>query len=662
MKFKQLWRLLVISCLSLVMVACKPWADFTVNPSPVVAGVEATFDASSSMVISKDRQATYAWDFGDGSAAGSGKVVQHTFATAGTYQVKLTVTDRKGQKGVATRTVVVSPATAASASVSVQVQGSDGVALANAKVDLGSITAQTSDLGVATLADAAAGVDGVLTVTKTGYITQSLRISTVAGETARAFAILQPIKEMRSIPQAQVAQTIVAQSLGASVTLPANALVAPDNTPVTGAIRLELTPWDITNSNLSAMLGNGVARRTDGSIVNLISAGMMTVDFYDAQNRHLQLATGKTADIQMDLPYASINNQALSVGSSIPLWHFDVAQGTWVEEGVGSVVASETSPFGLAVKATVSHFSTWNWDFKWDNGGTASVSCLDEAGVLAPCDLMVTATLTDGSTIVRSTSIGAGVTNLINLPTNVTSLDWRANIGAGWAVATSALGANVVLAARPYTTNNFVQCSLPDTTKVACSVQQIVNGIAQTVQIPVEGGWVRAYADVVAGSTIAWSAQSGLIQTAANQYFRYEGTASSATNGAVNIALSSATQVLEKTVQLKCSDMTTSTAEHPVSRAVSSCVFNISQSGLTDSGGYGFTFAQSPVVLAGSYVTLLVAPTTTYFGIDVNATLQATNQEVAVGWGRYASAHQYLTNNEIITIDIFEGIWINPPS
>jgi PKD repeat protein len=651
MKFKQFWRLLIISCLSLVMVACKPWADFTVNPSPVVAGVEATFDASSSMVISKDKQANYAWDFGDGSAAGTGKVVQHTFAAAGTYQVKLTVTDRKGQKGVVTRAVVVTPSTAATAAVSVQVQGSDGVPLANAKVDLGSLTAQTSDLGAATLANVATGADVVLNVTKTGYVTQSLRVTTVAGETARVFAILQPIKEMRSIPQAQVAQTIVAQSLGASVTLPANALVAPDNAVATGAIRMELTPWDITSSNLSAMLGNGVARRTDRSIVNLISAGMMTVDFYDAQNRHLQLAAGKTADIQMDLPYASINNQALSVGSSIPLWHFDAAQGLWVEEGVGSVVESTTSPVGLAVKATVSHFSTWNWDYVISGAVSTTVSCDDGAGQLVACNISLKATLPDGSSGYKWLSIGPAVTTVSNLPANAT-LYWNAQSGEERAEATSAANVNVVLVMKPPAIKNFVQCSLPDTTKVACSVLQMVSGNVQAVQIPAEGGWVRSYDTVAAGSTIAWSAQSGLILTAANQYFRYEGTASSGTTGAVNIVLSSATQVLEKTVQLKCAGMTTPTAEYPVSRVVTSCTFNMSLY-VTN---VGYTYLQTPLIPAGSYATFVLPPTAN----SINTFISASLQGGGIGWGEDSSYFQNLMSNQTIDVEVFEGI--RPPT
>src|SRR5690606_15514343 len=49
------------------------------------------------------------WSFGDGSI-GSGPVVQHTYAGAGSYQVSLTVRDGGGLQDTATRTA--EPATA----------------------------------------------------------------------------------------------------------------------------------------------------------------------------------------------------------------------------------------------------------------------------------------------------------------------------------------------------------------------------------------------------------------------------------------------------------------------------------------------------------------------------------------------------------------------
>ena len=51
--------------------------------------------------------ASHSWDFGDGSAASTMPDPSHTYATAGTYNVKLTVTDNGGATGTITKAVTV---------------------------------------------------------------------------------------------------------------------------------------------------------------------------------------------------------------------------------------------------------------------------------------------------------------------------------------------------------------------------------------------------------------------------------------------------------------------------------------------------------------------------------------------------------------------------
>ncbi len=67
-----------------------PTASFTATPTDLAVA----FDASASADVD-GTVASYAWDFGD-SSSGSGVKPSHTYGSAGTYTVKLTVTDDKG--------------------------------------------------------------------------------------------------------------------------------------------------------------------------------------------------------------------------------------------------------------------------------------------------------------------------------------------------------------------------------------------------------------------------------------------------------------------------------------------------------------------------------------------------------------------------------------
>ena len=67
-----------------------PTAAFTSSS----AALTASFDGSGSS-DSDGSVDSYAWDFGDGASA-TGATPDRTYAAAGTYQVKLTVTDNRG--------------------------------------------------------------------------------------------------------------------------------------------------------------------------------------------------------------------------------------------------------------------------------------------------------------------------------------------------------------------------------------------------------------------------------------------------------------------------------------------------------------------------------------------------------------------------------------
>lgn len=83
-----------------------PVANFDFSPSGGPPPLEVTFDASASYDTDGGTIESYSWNFGDGST-GSGQIVTHTYINAGTYSVKLTVTDNDQKTGSRTKTLEV---------------------------------------------------------------------------------------------------------------------------------------------------------------------------------------------------------------------------------------------------------------------------------------------------------------------------------------------------------------------------------------------------------------------------------------------------------------------------------------------------------------------------------------------------------------------------
>jgi YVTN family beta-propeller protein len=98
-----------------------PTADIQVDSFQMLAGASATFSGVGSWDPnsgSGDVIARYVWDFGDGTTA-EGASVDHAFAIAGQYTVRLTVTDSGGLTAFTTVTIVVVPNHAPTAAFSV---------------------------------------------------------------------------------------------------------------------------------------------------------------------------------------------------------------------------------------------------------------------------------------------------------------------------------------------------------------------------------------------------------------------------------------------------------------------------------------------------------------------------------------------------------------
>ena len=377
------------------VVSLAPTAAFT-----AVATANAlepvTFDASAS--ASKDGSALqYVWDFGNGQRGG-GRTITRTFGTGGARSVTLTVVDTANRSASQSKSVTVNPPPAPTSMVTAHgvVKGLDGKGIAGVLVAaVGGASGVTTDTAGKASMSLGTGTPLTLRFTRAGYADQvlALRLPTRSGTDAYFEVVMRTRDAALTLTDAALGGTLTGRD-GAVLTLPPNALVNSAGAAVTGAVQIAITPVDPTQSGGGGFPGGFDGLQQSGTSTPIVSFGT-TEYVLTAGGQSVQVAPGKRAAIELPLyGIKKLNGTLLVVGDSTPLWSLDESTGMWVQEGTGTVVSSATSPSGLALRATVAHFSWWNADIGFDPYGPQPKCVYDtDIGIPGANNTFATATI-----------------------------------------------------------------------------------------------------------------------------------------------------------------------------------------------------------------------------------------------------------------------------
>jgi hypothetical protein len=331
-------------------------------PTAAVAGSAVLFDARATTDPDGDAL-TFSWDFGNG-VRGGGERIGHVFDRAGSFSVRLTVSDGRGGVAQAERSLSVAapPAPAGFVDSAVRVRSERGEPLPGVTVALvdGSASATTTADGSATLRTGT-GVPVVVRLSKDGYADQVQRVQVPASAEP---GFLQVTMRERA-----AAVTLADAAAGGSVDGPdgvrvvfaPGSLVDAAGNPVAGAVQVAMTPVDVTESP-RAFPGRFEGLAPDGEEGLILSFGVVEVVLRQG-GQPLQLAPGRQATLEIPV-YARLGSdgQPLQPGDTYPMWSLNERTGQWVVEGTGTVVAAPGTPEGLALRGEVTHFSWWNHD------------------------------------------------------------------------------------------------------------------------------------------------------------------------------------------------------------------------------------------------------------------------------------------------------------
>jgi len=254
----------------------------------------------------------------------------------------------------------------------------NGEAIADATVTLNNLAASTDEFGVFQFKDQTMHSGGTyVKVEKDGFFHGSRKFYPTTESTSKVNIELMTMNEVAYFSSTSAEKV---EFEGVEIEFDNNGIMNEDGSDYEGNVKVFAKYLDPTMlETLNQMPGDLTAIDENDQRVSLTSYGMVTVELRDDAGNKLQVKTGSTAEITMPVPTEII----ASAPETIPLWHFDENQGTWIEEGEATLIDGQYI-------GEVSHFSYWNCDVPSDFihlSGTIYNRNIPVAGVLVKITL-----------------------------------------------------------------------------------------------------------------------------------------------------------------------------------------------------------------------------------------------------------------------------------
>ena len=226
-----------------------------------------------------------------------------------------------------------------------------GEGVEGALVNAGEASALTDKNGVFRLKSVRlAAIHAQVNVSKTGFFEVS-RPYIVEDEALQTVTIQLLAKNQVGSVVAN-AGGVVNVPGGPSLNFPVNGIADENGNVYSGVVRVFARYLDPSDPNLGLFIpGDMTAENAADEEVFLATYGMVGVEIEGENGQKLNIAPGKEVELRMPI----LASQLASAPSSIPLWHYDLKEGHWKEEGAAQKVGNE-------YVGKVSHFSFWNCD------------------------------------------------------------------------------------------------------------------------------------------------------------------------------------------------------------------------------------------------------------------------------------------------------------